>query len=331
MDLLDAAAFHALALSTEGKSPETQEHYLRYERRFLAFLAEQHVPPTLEALNPHHVRRWITWLQQQSTGRRGGEVTVQTAVRVLKLWANFLTREGVYDASPLWRVQKPKITRHERQPFSRTELHALLAVCEGSAGQRPWPARDRLLILLLLDTGIRVGELCSLTLDKLALHKQQASLTVMGKGRKERTIPFGDPARPDGGPTIRALRRYLPERARRARTAHVFISERGFGLSRNAVQELLRRLGQAAGVANVHPHRMRHTFATAYLRTYPGDEWGLRRLMGQVDTRVMADYVHLSQVDMAQRAGHASPASFWLREGGSTPLPRQPASNDYAF
>jgi integrase len=77
---------------------------------------------------------------------------------------------------------------------------------------------------------------------------------------------------------------------------------------------LIHRLGDLAGVEDATPHRFRHTFCTVYLTQYPGDELGLRRIVGHLSSDVLADYVHLAEQAIAQRAGRVAPSQNWLRE-----------------
>jgi hypothetical protein len=100
----------------------------------------------------------------------------------------------------------------------------------------------------------------------------------------------------------------------------LFLGRDGFPLSANAGADIIKRLGQAAGVENCIPHRLRHTFATWYLTSHPGDELGLRRIIGHASNEVTADYVHLAQSTVAQRAGQSSLAETL----GATPMAQAP-------
>lgn len=319
MDLYDAASYHSLVLNTEGRSQRTQTLYLVYERRFLEFLKVRKIKADLDALNPLNVRQAALWCQGRSSGKRDGRKAVQMFLDVMKIWANFLEREGVWEVSPLRKVKRMAVPEHEVRPYARLEVAGLLAACDMPAPRaRPWAARDRALIYLLLDTGIRVGEAATLTLDALQLTERR--ITVMGKGAKERSIGFGDVRAQDGGPGVRAVRAYLREREDRlARVRRdeprLFLSTQLRPLTVAGLEKIVRRLGAVAGVEGAHPHRFRHTFATWYLGAYPGDEIGLRRVLGHASDRVLRQYVHLSQELVRDRAGRAAPSTQWLRSG----------------
>jgi integrase/recombinase XerD len=315
VDLVDAASYHQLVLNTEGRSPKTLRLYLIYEKRFLAFLEARGIPPVLEALNPLNARQALLWFQQRRVGTRDGEVAARMFLNVLKTWATFLAREGVWDDSPLQRVRRVKIRRLERKPYSRAEVNALLGACELSRT----PARDRLLVHLLLDTGARISEAMGLCLADVDLDGR--TIRVLGKGNRERTIPIGVSSVPDGGPLLRALRSYLKVREQLVRrhpgrdNDRLFLTLQGFPLTGDGGTDVVKRLGDVAGIDGAIPHRFRHTFASIYLTQYAGDEQGLRRILGHVSQEVLANYVHIAQQVIADRAGRMAPSQHWLREG----------------
>jgi integrase len=146
----------------------------------------------------------------------------------------------------------------------------------------------------------------SLTLDKLKLDERHIVVGLNGKGRRERVVPLGDPTKRDGGRVVRALRAYIRARPDNARTDHVFVDRLGFPLSPDAGGEVIKRIARIAGVPNAIAHRTRHTFCTWYLTANPGDELGLRRIVGHLSHDVTADYVHFSQSTIADRAGRSS-------------------------
>jgi len=314
VDLVDAASYHQLALQAEGRSPATLRLYLLYERRFLEFLAARQLAPTLDALNPLNARQAALWFQTRKLGARGGVVATATFLDTLKTWSSFLAREEVFRDPPLQRVRRMRVQVIERQPYTRTEVRAILEACDHGRS----PERDRLLVLLLLDTGCRIGEAARITVEDIRLDLR--TVRVMGKGNRERTIPIGVPQQPDGGPLFRAYRAYLKVRERRvARTPErggdrLFLTNAGYPLTAEGGTDVIKRLGDAAGVADATAHRFRHLYATVYLTKYPGDETGLRRILGHLSHEVLQTYVHLAQTAIAQRAGRVAPTGAWLYE-----------------
>src|SRR6266852_1251277 len=110
MDLRDAVTFHQLTLQAEGRSPPTLRHYLFFGKRFLEYLDDQHITPTLDALNTTNVRAAIQWHRgRASSGARGGQVSLAVFVETLKTLANFLTTEEVYPDSPLRKLKRVRV------------------------------------------------------------------------------------------------------------------------------------------------------------------------------------------------------------------------------
>lgn len=328
MDLYDAASYHQLALHAEhgtaAASEQTRKLYLTYQRRFIRYLELRKIPRTLDALSATHVRAFIIWMQDHPTGKRGGQVARSTAGTILRRWSRFLAAEGILPHPTLEAVKPVRVTQFERVPYSRSDVLALLQACHAPiAGFRPWPLRDQALIYLLLDTGARISEITNLTLADVKL--KDYTITVHGKGDKVRSIPFGDRLAHDGGASARTFRAYLKERADLLgrypyRENDAFLLGRnGIPLSSDAAEIRLKKIGQAAGVEDVIPHRFRHTFATVYLTMYPGDTRGLRRLLGHVSSEMLEVYVHLAEATVQQRARTAVPSQTWLHGNTKTP------------
>ena len=314
VDLNDAVTVHQLALAAAGRSPQTLRLYLLYETRFLGFLRERHIPPTLDALSPINVRQAVLWFQQRHVGARHGEIATAQFLKTLKTWANFLEQEGVYQSSPLQRIKPMRVRQLERHPYTRAEVNAILHACAESRQ----PERDRLLVELLLRTGLRISEATGLRVQDVDLRGGYAR--VLGKGNRERAVPIRKPDVPDGGPLPRAIRAWLkvreglarrhPERSR----DRLFLTLTGYPLSGEGGTTAIKRLGAAAGVDGAIPHRFRHSYITNYLTRWPNDTLGLRRIVGHVSDDVLAVYEHLAQATLAQRAGRVDPTDDWLHE-----------------
>lgn len=311
MDLRDAVSYHQLVIASEGRTETTQRQYLYFESVFLRWLAASEIQPTLDALTVQNVRQALRWYQAQDVRQRlrGGEVGSMTFIDIMHLLARFLEREGIIPNDPLRMLKRVKVSKRLRQPFTQTEIIAMWGACRQSS----MPTRDEALFLLLLDTGMRIGEATMITLDHLKLDQRMIVVTHDAKGRRERLVPVGTADRRDGGRTMRALRRYIGERVQTKRSGdRLFVGRDGYPLEPQGGSEMVSRLGKWAAVVDAGPHRLRHTFCTWYLVQYPGDEIGLRRIVGHLSTDVLASYVHFSQSLLAERAGHASLAEQWI-------------------
>jgi len=213
---------------------------------------------------------------------------------------------------------------HERpvvEPYSKEQIQELLAATTHSAPWERLPETatelprerqlwDKALILFLLDTGIRAGELCHLDVGDVELTAGHA--VVQSKGRlnagegKARPIRFSPT-------TIKALHRYLAERNAldgQHGDRPLFATRGGRRFDYRYLGKHLRRLGRRAGVTHVHAHRFRHTFAINYLRN-GGDIYTLQDLLGHTSLDMVRRYLHLAQVDIDSAHRRASPVENW--------------------
>lgn len=154
--------------------------------------------------------------------------------------------------------------------------------------------------MLLLDTGLRIGELVSLKMEDV--HMGKGFVKVMGKGKKERIVPIGNNAQ-------KALQRYLFRY--RTRPAHagienVFLSIHGTALTDNSMKLMFARLGQRSGVQRLHAHPCRHTFATRFL-VNGGDVFTLQQILGHSTSEMVRHYVNLAASDVIMKHQRCSP------------------------
>lgn len=313
-NLRDAVEFHHHALLRLRRSPQTLRLYRIYQASFLAFLDEQGLEPTLDALTPQFVREWQSWLRSRSTGRRGGAVTEKQGVMTLKTWGRFLWENDVYAFDPLGRLKTPRVQKIHRKPFTQEETTRLVQAA--SAGSNP--IRDRALLLLMFDTGCRVGELCAATLADLDVD-QGTILFNKTKNGHPRMVRFRVPERRDGGPALQALRQWLKVRDARTGIDNIFTTRERLPLSTRRVREIFETLGEAARVPQAGPHRARHTSASEFLAERPGAEIQLRSRLGHVGKDQLADYVSISDATAVEAAGVASISNKWNLGSGTQP------------
>ena len=260
----------------------------------------------LANVQSHHIRGWVARMHAGGRGGRG-------IALILSGWRGFYTwlgRQGLMGANPVQGVRAPRQPRPLPKALSVDEAMRL-AECAPAQGCDPWlAARDAALIELLYGSGLRVGELAALDVaaSSAALKAGRGwidlpatEVQVQGKGGKRRTVPMGAPA-------VRALQAWLALRGQRAAAgqdqgdeAALFIGWRGTRLSTHAIWERLRRHSRQAGLAApVHPHMLRHSFASHLLQS-SGDLRAVQELLGhasitttQIYTRL--DFQHLAQV-----------------------------------
>ncbi len=219
-------------------------------------------------------------------------------------------------------IKAPKFETKPFEPHTREEVEALLKACAKSLDVRtrnrrefkmhcPLMHRNQAILLVLLDTGLRVGELCALDIDaydektgKLEVKHGRVGGAKGRKGRKGRVVYLGKAAR-------RALWRYLAERDDHMDAdAPLFLGHLSRRLRRDTLRQLLRDLGRRASVKNCHPHRFRHTFAVTYLRS-GGDVFTLQAILGHSTLERVQHYARLAQLDVEKAHRKASPADNW--------------------
>lgn len=273
---------------------------------------EEEVPTTLSAVTPTRLRAFLAYAREaRPEGRWGSQApsarrearpaTVLTYYRDLRRFINFCLAEGLLDESPLRNVKPPRVPADQVQPLAADQVQALVDV----ARRTRTPERDVALILLLVDTGLRVSELCGLTVGDV--DRGSGELSVVGKGNKRRRVYMGLAAR-------RTLWRYLETDRRQAVGAEpLFIAsggtKAGAGLTTSGVHQIIKKAGRAAGIvgARCSPHTLRHTFAVNFLRG-GGNLFELQQLMGHTDLSILRRYVALAEADLAQAHRTASPA-----------------------
>ncbi len=201
--------------------------------------------------------------------------------------------------NPFVRVKIPKPPRKVIPTFSDLQLHQLFGAIKTST---PEGYRDYAIILTLLDTGLRVSELCSLRLKDLWL--EDGMVKVMGKGNKERLIPIGKHVQ-------RFLWRYIngwrPEPAN-GNLDFLFLTRDGRPLTKDRVEKMMARYGKKSEIAGIRcsPHTLRHTAAVRFLRN-GGDVFCLQRMLGHSSLEMTRHYCELADIDVKRAHITASP------------------------
>ena len=286
--LRDALDAFLIAGQARGLSPKTLAWYRMIGARFAAFREGSGADPALAALTTGEARTWVVALQASGLA----PVSVAGFVRGLKAISAWWAAEAFLAEDPLRRLARPRVPQRLIATLSPSELERLLAVA------RP---RERLLIGLLLDTGLRLGELADLRVGDLLA---DGYLRVRGKGNKERLVPLGSVT---GARLAGYLRRGRP-RPIGAWVDHLFLGRDGRPLSAAAIQHVLRRLGRRAGLAGVrtNPDTFRHTFAKLYLLN-GGDLFSLQRILGHTTLDMVRRYVNLDAREVKRQHASASP------------------------
>src|SRR5216684_6590367 len=242
----------------------TSSTYVWYSR-FLDYFAEwagRHRLTEVGEVTAGHVQAFVSAAPTSNTHTR------HARAQIVKGWLSWCSKDSELGVrrSVVERIEMPRLIQSEVELLTDQDIARLLVACERTSH----PHRNRALIHVLLDTGIRAAECCydadrpqeetGLRMDGVILGREDSYVRVMGKGRKSRTVGLGQLS------TL-ALRRYL-NRERLSTdnsNSYVFLAREGGPLSVRMLQQLLAELGEGAGVDGVHPHRFRHTFAVSQL------------------------------------------------------------------
>ncbi len=246
---LDAAINeYLLACDIEGKSPRTVQAYRETLRIFLRICVAEDLPMTVAAFRAGHIYQFLKVVQDTgvSIGTRHRRFR---ETRTLFSWA---LRMGYCDRHPFAGIPNVRLEQKIIQPYTPDEVQALLTACDPKT---EFGCRNRAIILLFLDTGIRASELLQPALADIQWEERRIHIRH-GKGRKQRVVPLSD--RPAA-----ALRAYI-SRFRGEAPGRVFLGSRRprLPLAPFSLITLFDRLGRRAGVQHTHAHRFRHTFAT---------------------------------------------------------------------
>jgi integrase/recombinase XerD len=266
-----------LALLAARRAPRTVDAYRRDLTGFAAWLERSPTSATTEDLELYLAEGRAAGLSPATLARR--TAALRSFFRHLQL----ISRTG---ENPAAAIASPRHVRRLPRTLSAAEAERLV---EAAAGTTPRDLRDRALVELLYGAGLRVSE--AVGLERGAVDLDARLVRAMGKGSKERVVPIGRQA-------VDALQRYLargrPHLERRQRP-EVFLNARGGALTRGGAFVILRRLAARAGLEpeRIHPHLLRHSFATHMLEG-GADLRSLQELLGHADLGTTELYTHVS-------------------------------------
>ncbi len=270
-------------LRQTNKSKGTIDTYRRDIGYFRSFLAAQGRPTNADSLTKDAIGAYIEHTLNRPNQRTGKPVTPEYAgrqYRSLQQFCKYLFREELIEVNPFDRMDPPTIPEKQVPVPPIDALRRLLAACDGTEFE---DRRDTALIRLLADTGPRIGEIAPLDVDGIDFAEN--TILVVGKGRRPRTLPFGDKTRT-------ALRRYIRMRAKhnqavRGRT-ELWLTRYG-PMTPSGIQQMLDRRAQQAGIGHLHPHQFRHFFAHNWLAN-GGQEQDLMMLAGWRSRQMLGRY-----------------------------------------
>lgn len=250
---------------------------------FLIFLTAQ----KKRTLNGVDLAAIHGFLEQGREQNQIGNRTNARRISALKSFFTFLLREKLVTHNPFSTVDLPRSGRSLPKALSQNEVQRLLAPANSPT---PIAVRDNAMLFLLYSTGLRVSELVQLPLTGCNL--AAGFVRVIGKGNKERLIPFGNQAKEKIEQYIKLSR---PLILKGKRSNHLFITARGSCMTRLRFWQIIRKTALAAGIdKDISPHMLRHSFAT-HLLSHGADLRAVQMMLGHADIATTQIYTHIDQ------------------------------------
>lgn len=276
--------FLAHARHELGLSEASLDAYGRDLSQFLAWSTGERISDPTE-LTSAHLRSFAASRHRKGLNPR----SIQRQLSALRRFFRFLRREGRIDGDPVEGVRAPRVKRRLPRPLDVEQVIALLSIPD----EGDLATRDRAMLELFYTSGLRVSELARLSWDRL--DRNEALVRVLGKGRKERLVPVGEPA-------LQALDAW-----RRAQAAlpgagekTIFTSLKGKALGVRAIQKRVAYWSERQGLdQRVHPHQLRHSFASHILES-SGDLRAVQELLGHANLTTTQIYTHLDFQHLAR-------------------------------
>lgn len=294
---LPVDTFKSWLLVERGYSRLTVESYLSDIREFQTYCRTHDDADPLQSMT---LRGFIAALHGKNSA-----ASVARKLSALRTFFRYLLQENIIEENPLQGIANPKLVRYIPSFLTVDEVFCLL---DAPCSKDRYGLRDRAVMELLYSTGIRVSELVACNCKDLDF--ATGMVKVMGKGKKERIVPFGRAA-------AEALDRYFPQRDRlilaRVERGHppereaLFLNSRGTRLTARSVERFVRMYGQRAGIqVTVTPHGLRHSFAT-HLLEMGADLRTVQELLGHVSLSTTQKYTHVNMEHLTRVYDEAHP------------------------
>ena len=299
--------------------PQTVEYYCGEICRFLRWAKTAGVPPDIRLITKHDIQAFFHHLVITRGGNSQKSEPGQIErvrwpyYRALRRFFAWAVREGYLEQSPMDGIRLKAPKDYPVEPYRPEHIDRMLKVLDHdwqvarTPRQKMLAARDRAILLLFLESGLRLGELAGLTVEDIDLGRQRL-IVREGKIGKGRLAGFGPK-------TKKALWRYLGLRVSGVEGDALWLTEEGRPLRRRGVSEIIRRLKKDAGLQHVRGsvHKLRHTFATSYLR-HTHDMKGCRLLMGHSTLAMVERYTQFVEAEDALKAYDGQGPLEWLTE-----------------
>lgn len=283
----------------DGLSKVTIEDYRNHLRRFFVFCGDIGEPELTRQL----IRDYRVYLRDDPSIN---SVSSRTYLRALKVFLHWLYVEGYTETDFSLCFKLPKEEQHVIRVLSDDEIRHLLSMFPDWSFSG---VRNRLLVQLMLDSGLRLSEVLNLRFGDISLSSRQ--ILVFGKGFKERVVPISSST----CDLIHLYLRFYLSCFGEFMPSEIFLRcTDGRPLTVSAVKNFFRRLKVSSGIERLHPHLLRHTFATRYIQN-GGNQAVLKEILGHTTLKMTSVYLHLSDSTIRENYDNLSPVSQ-LKKGG---------------
>lgn len=310
LEVSELLSNYRISLETCNRSCTTITWYLDILHDFFfKFLNTRKKLKPVSELNREELRAYIQhlqcskrWPNRKHNGKDYGRLspfTIQGRVRAIKAFWGWLFDEGHIKDNPLVKFPLPKVPKMLVKTLTVSQVKSLLGAVDKDM---PKGAMYHCILIILLDTGVRIGELVSIRLPDVNM--LSGYIMVVGKGKKERVVPFHKITRKE---LKSYIMKYRPNLCNQD-SPHLFPKMDGDHITISSVQQYIRRLVAKAGLQGIkcHPHIFRHTFATMFLAR-GGSEIALMTILGHASLQTTQKYIHLQTQHIRQQHARYSP------------------------
>lgn len=295
---------YRLGLETSNKSPKTIKWYLDILYRFFNFLELNNLMKPIDELGKEALEAYIIhrktakkWpnnphIKEENKGGLS-PYSIQGDVRAIKVFWSWLLYQGYIENNALAKFPLPKVPKTLIKTLTIEQIKLLLKTIDKYS---PVGARNYCILMLLIDSGMRISEVTGIQIAHLNLSK--GLVKIIGKGKKERLIPFSHFTSKE---LINYIKHYRPDLCK-LESPYLFPVSHGYHVRVNTIQQAIKRLAKKAELHDIkcYPHIFRHTFATMFLAK-GGNALVLKEIMGHESVQTTRKYIHLQPEDLQKQ------------------------------
>jgi site-specific recombinase XerD len=305
------------SLMVMNRSPKTIAWYIEILSRYFAFLESKNIIKPINELGKEELKAYIQHLQKSARWENNVRIktdkgklspySVQCHVRAVKAFWSWLANEGYIEKNVLAGFPLPKVPQYVIKTLTFDHIKKLFSAIDRSTATG---ARYHCMLMLLLDTGLRISEVVKIKMNDVDF--KLGLIIVVGKGQKERVVPFTKWTRKE---MIRYINKFRSHPDCKG-SPYLFPASNGGYVSISSVQQFIKRLAKEAGLNNVKcsPHIFRHTFATQAIAN-GANVFAVKEIMGHASLQTTLKYTHLQIKDLKTQHNKFSPVEGLMKPG----------------